>query len=224
MKIHQLNIDCSNLQEQKHFYTRKFNFEVVDESDEDLTLKIGSSKLRFIESRLRKAYYHFAFNIPFSSMEKARDFIHQKVEVLKYKGEQIVDFPKWTAKSVYFHDPAGNVVELIGRQKFDDSEVKKFSEKTILNISEVGLPVFQVSSVAKSICKTEGISEFDSNGSTFMALGDHEGLFIVVDEAEKNWLPTQEAARKFPLTTDFSVKGKKYHLTSNEFEFGIEEA
>lgn len=212
MKIKHLKLDCANLEEQKYFYTRKFKFKVVEESKEELTLEIGNSLLTFSENRLKKPYYHFAFNIPIKSLSKALAWVKKKVEVLTTGEGEIQDFSSWEAKSIYFLDPAGNVVELIGRKRFGEAKGGNFNESSILNISEIGLPVFQVSSAFNSIEKVSRIKKFDCDSGVFCACGDHEGLFIIVDLAEKTWFPTDEPAREYPIEVNFNTDEGGFNL------------
>ncbi len=212
MKIKHLKLDCANLEEQKYFYTKKFDFDIVEESDESITLKVGASLLTFTENRLKKSYYHFAFNIPYGAMEMAAEWVHKKVDVIVTDAGEIQEFPKWEARSVYFLDPAGNVVELIGRKNFDESKPTKFSKGQLLNISEVGLPVFQVTAAANYIVKTSGANQFGTSTSTFCAHGDDEGLFIIVDKAEKTWFPTDEPAKEYPLEVVFETEEGNFKL------------
>ncbi len=212
MKIKHLKLDCANLEEQKYFYTKKFDFEIVEESDEQITLKAGSSLLTFTENRLKKSYYHFAFNIPYGALEMAAKWVHKKVDVIVTDAGEIQEFPDWEAKSIYFLDPAGNIVELIGRKNFNESKPAKFTKAQLLNISEVGLPVFQVTAAANYIEKMAGTRQFGKSSSTFCAHGDDEGLFIIVDKAEKTWFPTGEAAKEYPLEVIFQTGQGNFHL------------
>ncbi len=51
----------------------------------------------------------------------------------------IADFIDWHARSVYFFDPAGNIVELIARDDLNDVADGAFSSRQFRNISETGL-------------------------------------------------------------------------------------
>lgn len=221
MKIKHLRLDCSNLEEQKYFYTKKFKFSMVEESDEAITLQMGNSLLTFTENRLKKSYYHFAFNIPYKDMDKALQWLKKKVEVIPNDDGEIKDFSSWKAKAIYFLDPAGNVVELIGRERFEKGSGGTFDEDNILNISEIGLPVFQVTEAFNSIHKATGIEKFDCTGSTFCACGNDEGLFIIVDKAEKTWYPTDEAAKEYPLEVNFEVGSSSYNLKLSQGEMTV---
>jgi catechol-2,3-dioxygenase len=212
MKIKHLKLDCANLEEQKYFYTKKFDFELANESEGEITLKVGSSLLTFSENRLKKSYYHFAFNIPLGAMDMAVAWVKKRVEVLPTDHGDIQEFPNWEARSIYFLDPAGNVVELIGRKNFDESKPAKFGKSQLLNISEVGLPVFQVTAAATYVEKTAGVRQFGTSTSTFCAQGNDEGLFIIVDKAEKTWFPTDEVAKEYPLGVSFESDKGHFHL------------
>ncbi len=221
MKIKHLKLDCANLDEQKYFYTRKFKFRIVEEGNGEITLQAGSSLLTFTENRLHKPYYHFAFNIPYGAVESALKWVHKKVDIISFEGNEIQEFTNWQARAFYFLDPAGNVVELIGRKRFDDSDGSHFNESRILNISEIGIPVFEVSSAFKSINKATGIEQFDYNSNTFCAAGDDEGLFIIVDKAEKTWFPTNEPARVFNLEVNFKTDEQRFVLQRSSGELSV---
>ncbi|AEV33524.1 putative ring-cleavage extradiol dioxygenase [Owenweeksia hongkongensis DSM 17368] len=223
MKIKHLTLDCANLQEQKYFYTNKFAFDVVEESDESITLQMGDSKLTFLENRLKKSYYHFAVNIPFDSINKALHWLDKKVDIIETKDGKIQDFSNWKALAIYFLDPAGNVVEFIGRERIKSKSRTVFNEKDIINISEVGVPVFQVSEAFKIISQESSLQKFDCDASTFCASGDDEGLFIIVDKAEKTWFPTDEAAKAYPLKVLFENEKKTYTLRMESGMLGVEE-
>ena len=86
-------------------------------------------------------YYHFAINIPANKIEEARDWLSGKVELIwmeDYKSD-IADFVTWHARSVYFFDVAGNIVELIARFDLDNATKEPFSANQFLSVSEAGL-------------------------------------------------------------------------------------
>ena len=223
MKVKHLKLYCANLDEQRFFYTKKFKFPVLEDTPDSITLAVGDSRLTFEENRIHKSYYHFAINIPFGAVEKALRWAHKKVDILQYDDEAIQEFRAWNARAFYFLDPAGNVVELIGRKRFNDESPNTFNESNLLNISEVGVPVFEVSSAFKILKKATGIKKFDCVSNMFCAAGDHEGLFILVDSAEKSWFPTDDPARAFNLEVDFEVDGNDFNLTYLEGDLEIDD-
>src|SRR5689334_16566582 len=90
----------------------------VDNKPGELTVAIGYSRIIFRPSTSAKSpFYHFAINIPANKIEEAKEWLSGKVELLwidDYNSD-IADFRNWNAKSVYFIDPGGNIVELIAR-------------------------------------------------------------------------------------------------------------
>ena len=74
-------------------------------------------------------FYHFAFNIPSNKFEEAFQWMQTRVDLLwldDYKS-YIADFTNWNAKSFYFTDPAGNILEFISRFDLDDIAAEPFS-------------------------------------------------------------------------------------------------
>ncbi len=212
MRLKHVKLSSAHIDQLKYFYADKFGFPVVKEEEGEITFELGKSRLTFVKNRLQNAYYHFAFNIPIAQLEEALRWARQRVEILTYQKKEIQDFSSWKAKSFYFLDPAGNIVEFIGRERIEEPLRDKFGVKSILNISEVGVPVFQVSSAFNMLHEKTGIEKFDYNDNTFCACGNDEGLFIIVDKAEKRWFPTDQSARSFPLTVDFELDGHPYTL------------
>ncbi len=221
MKINHLELHCSHLEEQRHFYTHNFEFVQVASGADFFTLQMGSSRLTFVEDRLIKPYYHFALNIPPHCAEAALEWAQKKVEILTGNDDEIVKFSKWKAQSIYFLDPAGNVVELIARERFGQETGTFREESSILNISEVGLPVFAVNAAFKSLHKETTTPKFDCRDSVFCAAGNDEGLFIIVDKAEKAWFPTQDAAKEFPLKVEFEEDGEPFELETGDGVFSV---
>ncbi|MGB0176694.1 MAG: VOC family protein [Owenweeksia sp.] len=212
MRLNHVKLSSAHIDQLKYFYAEKFQFPVVKEEKSEITFELGRSRLTFTENRLQNAYYHFAFNIPHQQLEEALKWAKSRVDILTYDKKEIQDFPAWKARSFYFLDPAGNIVEFIARERIEEPARDKFGVKSILNVSEVGIPVFQVSSAFKALNDKTGIEKFDYNDNTFCACGNDEGLFIIVDKAEKRWFPTEETARSFPLSVDFEENNHAYTL------------
>ncbi|HBF19410.1 MAG: hypothetical protein CMI36_09465 [Owenweeksia sp.] len=212
MRLNHVKLSTAHVDQLKYFYAEKLGFSLLEEKGKEITFQLGRSKLTFSENRLQNPYYHFAFNIPNGQLEEALRWASGRVEVLEYEGKEIHDFSSWKARAFYFLDPAGNIVEFIARERIEEPFHSAFSAKSIINISEVGLPVFQVSSAFNALHENTGIEKFDCKGNTFCACGNDEGLFIIVDKAEKRWFPTEEAARSYPLSVDFENQGQSFTL------------
>ena len=122
--------------------------------------------------RLRDPYYHFAFNIPENKINEAIKWLEKKVELIEYGESNLISFPNWNAHSVYFYDPAGNIVEFIARHNLPNSTDREFSSESILNISEVGMPVTSVKNYCNTLNQMLDENLWWGNLETFAAIGD----------------------------------------------------
>lgn len=130
---------------------------------------------------------HFAVNVPPERFEEAVEWVRGRAALL----HDDVDFPSWRARSAYFFDPAGNIVELIARERAPGDEL-------FLEVSEVGLPVDDVGSAVDWLESELGLPHFDGDRRNFSAVGDDRGLFIVVPVG-RPWLYTDRPAPDAPL-------------------------
>src|SRR5690349_4363822 len=89
-----------------------------------VSARVGETTLE-----LRKAagspFYHVAFLVPGDRFEAALAWAGEHVELLPdtETGEVVFDFTNWDAKAVYFHDPAGSIVELIAHRGVGEAGV-----------------------------------------------------------------------------------------------------
>ena len=96
---------------------------------------IGETRLSFrIEDG--DAFYHFALLVPGDRFDAAVEWARGRVELLG----DIFDFAFWDARAAYFHDPAGNIVELIAHRGFEENgRSGAFDADEIIGFSELGL-------------------------------------------------------------------------------------
>jgi len=214
MQIKSVIIQASNQQELREFYQSLLELKFEEESETRLTIRIGSSLLVMEEAKKQEPFYHFAITIPANKIEEARVWLlNKKIELIwieDYKSD-IADFKNWHAKSVYFFDPAGNIVELIARFDLKNETDESFSSNQFLNISEIGLvfPQDEIDQQVGRIIKETGLSYFLKQPpmQQFKVLGDDEGLFIIVTE-NRNWYPTSKSSGIFPLEITFENTGR----------------
>lgn len=200
MKIKQVHLHTSCLANLEKFYVQKLGFEKVNEDLNSFTIQTGKSQLCF-SSSVENAFYHFAFNIPENQLEMAIKYLKNKqIELLKYNDKEVLDFPNWNAHAIYFFDVAGNIVEFIARHDLNNFSNIVFDTSCITEISEVGFPVPSIQTFYEKIQKNWDIPVYShaSNLETFCAIGNPEGLFIIVS-LEKQWLPTTKACAIFPI-------------------------
>lgn len=204
-----------------HFYKNVLELQVTDDSDAHFTIHTGLSKLVFEKTKDPLTYptYHFAFNIPSNRIQEAHDWLKERTELLwidDYKS-YIADFTNWNAKSVYFLDPAGNIAELIARADLNDRIDEPFSSEHIRNVSEIGL-VFAEPGFLRSIeqiLKDHNLEYFAKQPplEKFCAIGNDEGLFIIVPE-HRSWYPCKDRpAGIFPMKISFLVGSTAKKIT-----------
>lgn len=215
MKILEINLQTRVLDELVGFYGGLLGMDTsTDESR--LSIKSGHSTLSFDEvSSEKNPFYHFAFNIPENQLNEAINWLNEKVDLIPLKGETIFDFKAWDAHSIYFYDPAGNIVELIARHRLKNSSTKSFTGKSILSISEMGMPVKEVKPFFRELYDELRLPLFTGDLKTFTAAGDDNGLLIIVPE-ERKWFPDCPRAEIFPIgitisgTVDSEIRFEEY--------------
>ncbi len=161
---------------------------------------VGSSVLRLTTAHQPpRGHHHLAFTIPADSIHAAHAWLVQRVEVMTVDGSDIVaGSPEWDSESVYFPGPDGSILELIARHRSPPAERDTathtpvpFTPGSLLSISEVGIPVADVPATVEELGSVLGLTPFDEPGQWFAAVGDDDGLLIVVQSA-RTWFPTTD--------------------------------
>ena len=216
MHLREISLQTKNITALSDFYASVLGLPVFEDSKR-ITVTAGSTTLHFDATIDSKPFYHFAFNIPSEKIEEAARWLQGKVELLwidEYQSE-IAEFSTWNARSVYFFDPAGNIVEFIARAELNDHPTEPFSAAQIRSVSEIGLvlPFEMFDQKVNDLMQRFQLKYFSKQPPMkhFRAIGDDEGLFIVVPE-NRNWYPTNIAAGIFPLDVKFINEGKELEL------------
>lgn len=213
MKITELTLAAPHPDEMKKFYNGALGFKEIEAgSDTDgFSFQAGHTRVNFIPGD-RDAKYHFAFNIKPDQLNDAVKWINSCGVELVFSPEDkgvIVDFLNWWAKSIYFFDPAGNIVELIARGGIGAAgNAPAFSSDSIVGISEIGIVTDDVVSMREWIETTHGINAFSrhSNTDQFSALGDDHGLILIVTTG-RNWFMGNFPAEHYPVSVTCDVEG-----------------
>jgi hypothetical protein len=225
MNIRLLILETTRLEELKEFYSRVLDWPPADEEEGSFTLELKKTELEFRQhTGDLEPFYHFAINIPANKIEEAREWLSARVQLLWLDDYQnnIAEFTNWNARSVYFSDPSGNIVELIARFDLDNATDEPFSAKHFISVSEIGLvvPAAEMQSKADQLLEDFRVSWFSKQPplENFKAVGDDEGLFILVPE-HRSWYPTQDRpAIMAPLKIYFSAGGR-HHLLEFHHEW-----
>lgn len=199
VRIKQLTLFAKNIADQAAFYMDKLGFE-GDMVNDVLEIQAGETLLRFQE--LDEApYYHFAFLIPKGQLNEAIDYCNDRlIPLMDYKGGKVIDFG--TGTSIYFYDPAGNIVEFIDRPSLNFESEDRFHASATVRINEIGMPVKNPLEKAEALLDTYGIIPMDRTrfDDDFCWGGNFEGTFLVVKQG-RTWLPTDLPA----VSNDFDI-------------------
>lgn len=205
MKIEFLKLYTRDLQAQKRFYAGVLGLPVVREEKGNLQFKLGYSILE-LEQQAWATPYHIALHIPALQEEKALEWLKEQVVILKDGEDDIIDFPAWNAKSIYFYDADQNIVELISRRDLFPAASEDFSEKSLLGLSEIGMATDEVGEKFNFLNSKFGLQKFTGDYQRFCATGDDEGLFIIINKNLKDWIPTGDTAYASAFEIKFSVQ------------------
>ena len=210
MNITRLELQTADLQAQKEFYANVLELPVTLTSS-GLEVKAGETDILFTQAPPDfEGAYHFAFNIPENQIHAAKEWISSRVPLLRDEsGKDEFDSKSWNSDSVYFKDPAGNVLEFIARHNLKNPVEGSFDSRQILNVSEIGLPSEDVIGLASELCTRLGLSVFmQQPNESFTPVGDDNGLFIL-PARDRIWKPDSGVpARPLPVKVKCLVDSK----------------
>jgi catechol-2,3-dioxygenase len=176
----------------KEFYGKTLDLRLLDEKTDRFTVEAGESRIIFISSDDkvdgRPPFYHIAFNIPENKIVKALEWQKARSPILSIPERnraagfppEVVDYSHWNAHSVFFLDPAGNVLEYIARHDLKNPDNAPFGWSDILYVSEIALVVDDVPAMADALKATAAVSQYKNGDAGFMAMGDEWGLVLAM--------------------------------------------
>ena len=212
MKIKELHLGASDLHEIKGFYHGELGLPIESSSTQEIVFRLPDSLLCFYLNKTDEApQYHIAFNIPSNQVREASHWLANKVEMIPLDVDHyIADFQTWNAEAVYFFDESGNILEFIGRRDLENASQQPFGTSSSLSVSEIGLVTDDVNATCKKLMEEYGLTYFFKQPPQpdFAAIGDDEGLFIVVP-SHRNWYPTHIPASRHSFSLTFGQNGKE---------------
>jgi catechol 2,3-dioxygenase-like lactoylglutathione lyase family enzyme len=199
MKILEIEIQTDNITETESFYSEILGLQLVNKNQNSISFKAGQSKLTFIKSDNIKPKYHFAFNIPNNKLEEAILWAKSRLSLIENDENGIIaNFESWNANAIYFYDNNNNIVEFIARFDLENSTEKPFDISVIESISEIGIVTDKPLDLAETLIESYNLVYFNKSTKSekFAALGNDNGLFIIV-ETNRKWYPTEQKAKKY---------------------------
>ena len=156
---------------------------------------VGETRLQF-EVEDGGAFYHFALLVPGNRFDAALVWARERVELLG----DLFDFDAWDAHAVYFHDPAGSIVELIAHHGLAENvRTGDFVADELVGLSELGVVGDQV----ELLERLEGLGlelwdgTVDEPGG--LAFVGERGRTFILAPPGRGWLPTGRPAEAHPV-------------------------
>ena len=216
--ILELDLYTHKLEEQGHFYANLLNLPVKRLNKDTIQVLAGATKLRFrrAEKDQGAPAYHFAFNIPENKIYQVRDWLLKRTKTLKQNGREIFDFRHWDAHAVYFHDPAGNVAELIAHHKLKNATSGPFTEREIIGACEIALVVDDVPKTVSDIYHKLEMNTLDSIPAmeSFAAVGTRHRMLIIMKRGRR-MLSSDVYAQPFAVTAHLSGETQRAYPFEN---------
>ncbi len=190
MHIQELMLHTRQVAAQKAFYCSTLGLPLLAETTNAFTIQAGTTHLRFQETQ-QDVLYHVALTIPRNLFHEAKGWVQKRVPLLDKDGKNEIFFAHLNARSFYFCDPAGNILEYIVHYGLDHETDRAFGGTSVLHVSEIGLPVEEVPAFADLLHTQFAISAYGGSISEeFAFLGDISGQLVVV-KIGRPWLPTE---------------------------------
>ncbi len=123
------------------FYGEELGLDPVTRTAEAVRFAIGETVLEYVAGP-GEPFYHFALLVPGDRFAAALEGARARAELLPdpRSDQMVFDFDAWNAQACYFHDPGGNIVELIAHHGIGERVVRgDFRAGELLGISELGL-------------------------------------------------------------------------------------
>jgi catechol-2,3-dioxygenase len=219
----------------KEFYHQLLGLPVVEESSHRLTINVGETRITFLKAPAEEKgpFYHFAFNVRENKMLAARQWQQQRTPLLpipetlrdpKYP-DDVVHYRHWNAHSLFFFDPAENVVEYIARHDLNNAAQGDFGSEDILYASEIAFVVDNVAETALKLQEVAGVEQYKGASDQFAAVGDEHGLLIVMKRGRvvSFEAPTKKAVTVYSTTVAIrGARPTKYVFPKLPYQISVE--
>ena len=227
-------LTATPLKKMKKFYNEVLELPILEEKDNEITIGGGQTPITFIEAQPESGnpFYHVAFNVPENKLlsayhwQKARtplSFTRPDMRDPQYPNE-VRHFRNWNAHSVFFWDPAGNLLEYIARHDLKNGVSGAFTSKDILYASEIAFIVDDVSALALDMQQSLSLDQYRNGSDRFRAIGDERGLLLIMKRG-RNWGHRPEEAKAadvFPTVANIrGLSPKRYNFSNFPYEITL---
>ncbi len=213
------------LLEMRTFYHELLGLVIVEESAHEFTLAAGDTDVTFAQAgpAFGEPFYHVAFTIPENQILAAHKWLGSRTSLLRPRAEvfakrrdstfpdEIVHFSSWQTHSVFFWDPAGNLIEFAARHNLRNAAGGPFTSTDILCASEIMLVVDDVPAMAARLRAGLALQQYREPWT----LGDERGLILLMQEG-KNWgsMPSYQDRPTAVYPTEVTIRGERQGIFS----------
>jgi hypothetical protein len=180
----------------RDFYGRELGLPIDGEA-----IVVGETRLRFEVEDWSAAFYHFALLVPGDRFDAALEWARERVELLG----DVFEFENWDARAVYFHDPAGSIVELIAHHGLEENgRDGRFAAGELVGFSELGI-VGDTPTLLRRL-EAEGLELWSGTVEEpdRLAFVGEKGRTLILAPPGRGWLPTDRPAE--PHRVDYVLE------------------
>jgi catechol 2,3-dioxygenase-like lactoylglutathione lyase family enzyme len=164
-------------------------------------VEVGESTIELCPAE-GEPYYHVALLVPGDRFDAALRWIGERVELLPDPEtcDPVFESESWHSRACYFHDPAGNIVELIAHRGIGEGGAEGgFAGAEVLGLSELG--VVGDRRAAASALAALGIDVWDGtlDGHDRLAFAGERGRTLILAEEGRPWVPTGRPGEPHPV-------------------------
>lgn len=184
------------------FYGATLDLGLVPSAGDGVAVAVGETAVEFLGGH-DHPYYHFALLLPGDRFAAAHRWLAERVAILpdESSGAAVFEFEHWDAQALYFHDPAGSIVELIAHRGVGESGVTgRFHPRELLGLSEVGL-VGAPERSAEALADTLDLVVWSGSATEAgrLAFVGEKARTLILAQPGRAWLPTGRAAEAYPV-------------------------
>ena len=198
----ELAVAAARLEAVADFYEQALGF-AVERHDSGVVIPVGDDVLELVATGDgTDPFHHFALLVPGDRFDAARAWLGERTETLaRDDGETVFAFDFWDARAVYFHDPAGNIVELIAHAGTAEGSgaAGDFSAAELAGLSEVGIVVDDTAAAVAALERDVGLELWSGSAEQLAFVGAKAHTLILAPPG-RGWLPTGRPAEAHAAT------------------------
>ena len=201
----ELAVAAARLDAVAGFYEQALGF-AVERRDGRVAIPVGADVLELVATGDgTDPFHHFALLVPGDRFDASRAWLGERAETLaRDGGETVFPFDFWDAQAVYFHDPAGNIVELIAHAGMAErGAAGDFSAAELAGLSEVGIVVDDPAAAVATLERELGLELWSGDAAQLAFVGAKAHTLILAPPG-RGWLPTGRPAEPHAATVSLS--------------------